>query len=688
MRRFALSSVFFLLFCAPSAAQAVTSGRSVPSSFGGNGQNASFDGRLFITRDSVGWRARILRPEALTLLPDGLPDANGPMWTAPTSLLEGGAEIHENALAICEPDPAKAPFACDDAGNANAAGPYACYDVVLIDSDAVVAEKDGGFVMRRRTLKLWVSSPGAGNAAIHKFTMGTTLEKLTPALKGIEPTVTRDGKLLVWQGHPANDGEIDTLVYSYNATPCAASGWTAPKSITAMHIDPLVAKYPLSERPLRSTDGSLFGPSEVLRGAYPWLMPEGDAIVFTAANMPCRSDNDPGGCGPRRNAWSVLGYPTNWAVAHVDGGVNPSTADAVRLFFSSPGATTFTQLPVTKGFDVWPFFGTNTSNYVELTFDDGLDGQYAGMWHMNESIGKNGDFETAPAKTPDVSGYFNTGVLRGGLSFAQANDGFLGKSLVFDGVDDRVEIPDSPSLSPVNGITIDFMIRPLASPDCDGNNNYRYLIGKGSIADGAFSIMLEESLGLFARVNVAGQMKLLAAPAVALGAWTHVTFEYDGATGRAAFWYDGNEVATGDFGKGTIQKSTQPLLLGGPGARAACPNGDGAFRGQLDEVSVSRIARHTWKPELGNGAPVPPVPSTAPKGKPPTPGVGGTIDGDELEGNGVSDGGCAQAPERARASWAVTFLALGFAALRLARRRSQTRALRRATTGRSRWSSS
>ena len=55
--------------------RAATSTASVPSVFGGNGHNASFDGRLYLIRTGPGWQAFVLRPEALTLRPDGLPDA-------------------------------------------------------------------------------------------------------------------------------------------------------------------------------------------------------------------------------------------------------------------------------------------------------------------------------------------------------------------------------------------------------------------------------------------------------------------------------------------------------------------------------------------------------------------------------------------------------------------------------------
>jgi len=165
-----------------------------------------------------------------------------------------------------------------------------------------------------------------------------------------------------------------------------------------------------------------------------------------------------------------------------------------------------------------------------------------------------------------------------------------------------VEVADAPSLSPVNGITIDFQIRPSASPDCDGKNNYRVVVGKGNIADGSYSVVLEDNGALNARVSLGGVQKNLPSPAVPVQSWTHASFEYDGPTGKAAWFFDGVAVATGNLGIGTITPSTSVLRIGGPGARAACPDGDGAFAGQLDEVSVSRISRHYYVPPVGADA--------------------------------------------------------------------------------------
>jgi hypothetical protein len=235
LRRSLAATSVALVTLVSGDALAVTSSRSVPSAFGGNGHNISFDGRLLLVRDSAGWQAQLVRPEATTYLSDGLPDALGPMLS-PRVHVFGAPDGTENALAICEPDAAQAPFACDAAGNASAGGPFDCYDFWLVDSDAVTPAAMGGFVLRRRHVTIWVGSPKTADAYVDHWDLGAT-EALSPTLKGIEPTVTADGKLLVYQGHPDNDGDIDILMYATNASACAAGGWSAPKPISNMHVD-------------------------------------------------------------------------------------------------------------------------------------------------------------------------------------------------------------------------------------------------------------------------------------------------------------------------------------------------------------------------------------------------------------------------------------------------------------------
>ncbi|MFL5320274.1 MAG: LamG domain-containing protein [Myxococcaceae bacterium] len=578
-----------------SVAFAATSPRASPSPFGGNGHNVTFDGRLFIVRQTPGWEATIFRPQSVNAS-GGFPDVSQAFAPFTEILPE---QSNENALALCEETPQ--PTNCNQDGSANGGGAYACYNLTVIDSDALAPAPTN--VMRARKLRVIVSNPATANAAIDSFTWTqSTPTPLATTLRGIEPSITKDGKLLIWQGVPQNNGQGDTVVYSVNSTPCGLTGWSAPKSITAMAYDSLVVgKYQLAEKPLRGADGTAFANNQVFYGAYPWIFPDGEALNFTATTMPCRTqppNEDPPGCGPRRNALSVIGYPTNWQLSHIDGAVNPDRENQVRLFFSSPGPNTFNTVPVTTGLDVWPFFGSNTQNYTEIVFDDALDGKYAGLWHMNELVTNAGVFDLA--RTPDSSGYSNTGRLMGASALPPANNGQLGKAVLLDGASGRVEVAHASSLNPVNAITIEMWLKPASDPDCDATNNYRVLLEKGTIATGSYSVVLEENRDLQARVRVAGgtEYALAAGTQLPVGQWSKIAVEYDGATGTMAFWVNGVETNRAVHPAALLSGTTDKLTIGGPdGIHASCPmNGDGEFHGEIDEVAISRVWRYGTPP--------------------------------------------------------------------------------------------
>ncbi|MBE2254237.1 MAG: LamG domain-containing protein, partial [Myxococcus sp.] len=633
-RAFAVSFLFSVL------AHAATSREVTGSPLGGNGHNVTFDGRLFIVRTSPGWEARVLRPQAVVLTA-GQPPTLANAFSPP--VLIQGPTNEENALAICEAS--AQPTSCDASGAPSGTGTHRCYEIIVIDSNALTPPP--GNTLRRRRLKVVVSNPNTAQAQVASFTWTEpALTPLTPTLRGIEPTITRDGKLLVWQGHPNNTGAIDTLVYSVNATACGTSGWSTPKSLAAMNTDPAVqGRYRLAERPLRDAAGAAYTSTQLFYGAYPWIFPDGEAINFTAVNMPCRTpapNEDPPGCGPRRNALSVIGYPTNWQTAHIDGALNPDTDNTVRLFFSSPGPMNARPLPLTQGLDVWPFFGSNTSNYGEVVFDDALDGRYAGLWHLNEFVTAQGTYDRNRAA--DSSGYSNTGALRGGASYPLRNNGWLGKALSVDGLSGRLEVPHATSLSPVNAITVELALKPRSEPNCDGNNNYRLLLGKPNL-NGAFSLVLEEDRSFQARVRVAGGVQYdLRSNAIApLGQWTHVAFQYDAATGTMVFLVNGVETNRLVRAPALLAGTTDALFIGAPGMRAACPNGDGAFDGELDEVGVSRAWRYGPVPG-GMGAGGGSAGGSAGVGGGAAGGAtgsGGGVAGGGASGGGVAGGGVA-----------------------------------------------
>ena len=587
-----LSLLACLLASTPTVAHASSSSPAVASPMAGNGHNVTFDGRVFIVSQGPldptgGWFMMVFRPENVRYAAGGLLDLMQGAFTAPVQVQPSMSV--ENALAICEADANNTPYACDDAGNPG--GPYACYDLSIIDSDALSDPKD----LRRRTLKLWLQNPATPDAAYykHQWSGGTepVLNNADSPMRGIEPTVTRDGKLLVWQGHPANDGQIDIMMYATNPSPCSNVGWDGPHILSHMYVDPNVAgTYPLADRQLRAADGTPYEDGALVRGAYPWLFPDGDALSLTTTLMPCKGPEDPPGCGPRRNTLAVIGYPTNWGLAPIDGGLNPSTTDTVRLFFSSPGRDAFPQLPLTGGADVWPLFGSNTANHADVVFDDGLDGNYAGVWHMNESVDVVGNLDKG--RTPDSSGYFNTGTVHG-TPFPDANNGRFGKALELDGQSRWIEVPHTDSLTPSNAFTAELWVRPDSPVDCDANNNYRHLMSQGSTV-GPFAILLEDPNTVLVRVHAGGverDVRGLDHP-LPVGEWHHLGASYDGATGQLRLHIDGVLAGAHDGPPAPLDPSAASLMIGGPGDfRAPCPLGDGIFHGAIDEVKLSRTVR-------------------------------------------------------------------------------------------------
>jgi hypothetical protein len=82
----------------------------------------------------------------------------------------------------------------------------------------------------------------------------------------------------------------------------------------------------------------------------------------------------------------------------------------------------------------------------------------------------------------DLSGNDNNGTLTNGPTYSSSNGG----SLVFDGVDDFINIPDSSSLTSTSALTINCWIRATAL-----SGNYSSIIGKGtSDADEEYCVLI------------------------------------------------------------------------------------------------------------------------------------------------------------------------------------------------------
>jgi len=592
------------------------------------GMAESWDGRLFVLQrmpppGKPVWDFELLRPEAVTRNPaNGLPvlDAGAVSDAIPLDVPPGF-----NTMALV-PTPGfdPNPFRCDSTGTASSNGSFECYKLTIYTHTA-----DDNFQNHLGKLRatVVVADPRTPNATPRSVTQETPFEEIqtvngNPVL-GIEPTLTPDGRLLIFHGNPG-----DILKYTWNPTPEDPRQWREPRSLTDMYPvdrDQLVAgvpfadRYPIARAALKSADGQPLPAGSAYRGAYPWISQEG-AELFHTATQAGLDGRDRG----RRGGISVIGRWTSHALRHIDGPINPNRNArteliSTRLFTSSPGAdpgnwTPFRDpsgpIPYLKGRPVYPIFSAvgavenvnvpgaipeaqSPGFYGEVSLEDTVEGNYVLSLHMNELI--SSQFEIDPTRTPDTSGRFNTGLLEGAqfpqeFNGTDGNIGVGGQAVIFSH-SARVRVPYSPSLDETRqDLTVQLFVNRLMDMNQDAADRPLYLVNKA----GSWGLTLEEDGRIEVSVFVNGHEILSGpvGPPLALGQWTHVAFTYAGALGRLKIYVGGSLAETVSTESGQIAASNQDLVIG-PGSQT--PKPDFLTAGQpvvlIDEVAVSRVER-------------------------------------------------------------------------------------------------
>ena len=257
-----------------------------------------------------------------------------------------------------------------------------------------------------------------------------------------EPTVSLDGRLVLWHGVPQNRFRGTATLYSFNPTPMRSTGWSEPRNVAAMHWVhgpgaaretmvngvPFSQRYPLAQRPLRDPDGRVLRPDDLISGPYPWLsFDASELFVSTVATF----------SGAIQSGSVAVGARTNWTIEHLDSSLNVARAtlssdgeihfsirsEGARLLASyrqhtlgdgSPiGRRGYARVLVSSLFlsgSMWdpslgqqypplPFTGvndtygiiTNTFRYAEVALNKVSDGHYLLALPMNEQLRFNHD---------------------------------------------------------------------------------------------------------------------------------------------------------------------------------------------------------------------------------------------------------------------------------------------------------
>ncbi|MGA2867517.1 MAG: LamG-like jellyroll fold domain-containing protein, partial [Verrucomicrobiota bacterium] len=181
----------------------------------------------------------------------------------------------------------------------------------------------------------------------------------------------------------------------------------------------------------------------------------------------------------------------------------------------------------------------------------------------------------------------NTGLSKGGLSFAEAE---VGQGFVFNGTDAYVKVPANSSLNVGlgAGFTIEAWINPadlsLPRPLVEWNSGAGFApygvhfwisqpLPYGNGPGCLFANLIDTTGGTHWFPSAAGLLTS--------NAWQHVALTYVKASGLAVFYLNGSAVAQQDLGTLAPQTATDFYL----GARVAGP-GSALYVGQMDEVSL------------------------------------------------------------------------------------------------------
>jgi prepilin-type N-terminal cleavage/methylation domain-containing protein len=203
-----------------------------------------------------------------------------------------------------------------------------------------------------------------------------------------------------------------------------------------------------------------------------------------------------------------------------------------------------------------------------------------GYWDFNKIINDN--------QVTDMSGNGNTGYVTGAIPATSLvfSGGNFGNALNFNGISDYVSIADSPTVNPAS-ITIGMWIYLNSDLNCDGGNNWRALIYKGSTAGTAtgYDIVLEENRAIAWDTGTASSDRWWPdGISIPIGKWSYLVVSYDQITGKKNAYQDGDLKATKTVTAGPLLSNNSNLIISN--SSTACPSGSGCVPGLIDEVRI------------------------------------------------------------------------------------------------------
>ncbi|MCA8951360.1 MAG: c-type cytochrome [Planctomycetes bacterium] len=431
---------------------------------------------------------------------------------------------------------------------------------------------------------------------------------------GIEPSISRDGRLLLFQGHTDNQTrrwnsartEGNYVMYSFNPTPGMATRWSRPEPLADMFSNeqatlvdgvPFADLYPIARAPMTMIDGtSLVGP---IVGAYPWMTLDATDVVISTMTAPGEA---------RHYGMAIVGQSTGYGVRYIDGPLNPDRFLTKRIITTGTGRVPGfwrwgddapdLALPYTRVGEVIPLLSLHFRQYGEISTHECVDGEYLLAWDMNEVLEQVQQLGALVAtkwqldtrRTGDSSGHCITGALQGRAYFPE--DAF-GATASDSGVADSgqaiyIEDPDGAVTATHPDLDA---ARSALSAECWVKDEGASGPFSAMYKAGAFEVDVNPGVGVRVTLHTVAGTLASGWVGYAGAAWNHVAFTYDGIAGEFIVYSNGRDVhrVTGLPPAAVLASPGTPFVVGPDNRTVGTPLS--YARLFFDQVRLSITAR-------------------------------------------------------------------------------------------------
>ncbi len=251
-------------------------------------------------------------------------------------------------------------------------------------------------------------------------TMGATGPE---QIVGVEPSITADGKLLLYHGDSGNNEDTKSEIdYVYNPDSCELTGWTYPKSITAIYGETAETdfsdRYALARQPIREpvdtnqtsgfTSDYTYLATDEFNGAYPWVSRDGSFFLATHTH----AFEGLEGQKATRTSLIACGEITGGYVKHIDDRALNPTRSGRLIDWPQVGVTSAQE----------PIYDDNTDAQMTTFFSTGLK---PGLWRPFPGEEVAVPTSDADARIPVLPVWVNRTRMYGEARFEEADGNYV-----------------------------------------------------------------------------------------------------------------------------------------------------------------------------------------------------------------------------------------------------------------------